>query len=176
MKPGTRGPARARPGAWSRIAVGLAALAVGAAGVAPPAPAQTGIPNLEAVSGNPAMITAQFRLAAEMIREVVPALGAMQSGEEAQVLRPKLNKIYVLIRAGMAGLKTEMDDARVQHRFIDPLVPYQYEKVTQAWHLARRPVDAFTTAGGPEFYEYRAMVERQLGQALVILEEVLLLR
>jgi hypothetical protein len=131
---------------------------------------------LEAVSGNPAMITTQLRLAAETIREVLPALGAMQSGREAQTLRPKLNKIYVLIRAAMSGLKTQMDDARVQHRFLDPLVPYQHEKVTVAWNLARRPVDAFTTAGGAEFYEYRAMVERQLGQALVILEEVLLLR
>jgi hypothetical protein len=164
-----------RPGVGWRVVGALAALAVMAAG-ARPAPAQPGIASLDAVSGNPALITAQFRVAANLIREVLPALGAMQSGEEAQPLRPKLNRIYVLIRAGMAGLKVSMDDARNQHRFIDPLVPYQYEKVTAAWHLARRPVDTFTTAGGAEWYEYRAMVERQLGQALTILEEVLVLR
>ena len=172
----TRRPDHARPGAWPRLVVGLAALGLAAVGAAPAVPAQPGMSGLEAVSGNPAMITTQLRLAAETIREVLPALGAMQSGREAQTLRPKLNKIYVLIRAAMSGLKTQMDDARVQHRFLDPLVPYQHEKVTVAWNLARRPVDAFTTAGGAEFYEYRAMVERQLGQALVILEEVLLLR
>lgn len=177
MSPAPTRPSVSSPPGWrSRLVAGLAWVGVAVAAVAPPAWAQPGIANLETPNPNPIVITSQFRLAATMIREVLPALSAMQSGEEARPLRPKLASIYALIRAGMSGLKMQMDDARVQHRFVDPLVPYQHEKVTVAWNLARRPVDAFTTAGGAEFYEYRAMVERQLGQALAILEEVLVLR
>ncbi|HXG02818.1 MAG TPA: hypothetical protein VNO23_05330 [Candidatus Binatia bacterium] len=160
----------------SRTLLALGALGAAILGAPVPGRAQLGLPGFDTPNPNPMVITAQLRTAASLIREVLPALDTANSGQEALPLRPKINRIYVLIRAGMSGLKMAMDDARTQGRFIDPLVPYQHQRVTVAWNLARRPVDAFTTDGGGAWAEYREMAERQLGQALTILEEVLVLR
>jgi hypothetical protein len=77
-----------------------------------------------------------------------------------------MNQVYVLIRAARSG----MVDARGAKKFHDPVDDLVIKKVTDAWNMARRPLDDATSAIPRD--EYIALSVRHMNATAVHLQTV----
>ena len=117
-----------------------------------------------------AIFASQLRLAMDQARV---ALAGFQAGGDSisieQAVQSARNA-YVLIRAARSGMILKKEASRFG-RFGDPILDNTIQRTTEAWDLARIPVDAVTF--GLTRQEYLSKAIPALIQALTILEFVL---
>jgi hypothetical protein len=75
---------------------------------------------------------------------------------------------YVLIRAAKQGMEIYRGELKLR----DPLIDLSLQRVTEAWNLARVPVDQITWGLSREEYLTRSI--RDLGRSMRLLDETLL--
>jgi len=118
-------------------------------------------------SREPVIIASQLRMA---IDQGTVALAGLQAGGDSIALEHAVQSArnaYVLIRAARSGMILRKESSR----FGNPLLDHTFQKTTEAWDLARIPVDSFTFSLTRQEYLSRAIPA--LTQALTILELVL---
>jgi hypothetical protein len=76
---------------------------------------------------------------------------------------------YVLIRAAKAG----MEIFKGEQKYPDPLTDIALRRVTEAWNLARTPVDK--VSWGLSRQQYLALAVQDLGKSLRLLDQTLIL-
>jgi hypothetical protein len=76
---------------------------------------------------------------------------------------------YVLIRAARHGIEI----FKGEQKFPDPVIDLTQQRVTEAWNLARTPVDKITYNLSRQ--EYLTVAIRDLGNSLRLLDQVLIL-
>lgn len=75
---------------------------------------------------------------------------------------------YVLIRAAKAGMEIYSGELK----YPDPVIDVTLKRVTDAWNLARTPVDLITAGLSRQEYLTRAI--RDLGQSIRLLDQALI--
>jgi hypothetical protein len=129
---------------------------------------QTTLPSsLLRASREPVIFASQLRMAVD---QATVALAGFQAGGDSisieQAVQSARNA-YVLIRSARAGMILKKE----ARRFGDAVLDHTIQRTTEAWNLARTPVDAYTF--GLTRQEYRSKSIRALSEALTILELVL---
>jgi hypothetical protein len=122
--------------------------------------------SLDAISLDPRVQATQLRRALELSQRAVREF--QQLGPEQPFDQPlrTMNQVYVLIRAARSG----MVDARGAKKFHDPVDDLVIKKVTDAWNMARRPLDDATSAIPRD--EYIALSVRHMNATAVHLQTV----
>jgi hypothetical protein len=142
--------------------------------VVPPAFGQRPTPAEEMSRANksPAKIVGQLRMATILGRKTLTGLQEAAPDDSVPLdegLIQSARDTYFLIRGARAGLHL----AREAKKFRDPILEYKIARITQAWNLSRTPVDYARSSLPRQEYLRRAIAD--LGQALMIVEQVLTL-
>jgi hypothetical protein len=129
-------------------------------------------PQLLKASREPRQIRRQLSTAQDYGHRALAGLQAAPVDDgvplDAQAVLASRNA-YVLIRAAHQGLETLREKQRVS----DPTIELAFSRLTNAWNLSRTPVDKLSWAMTRQ--EYLAMSVRDLGQALRLVDQVLVL-
>ena len=112
-------------------------------------------------SREPVIIASQLRMAIDQARV---ALAGLQAGGDIEQAVQSARDAYVLIRAARSGMILKKEASR----FGNVLLEHTIQKTTQAWDLARIPVDTYTF--GLTRQEYLSRAIPALIEALQILE------
>ena len=118
-------------------------------------------------SREPWIYGSQLRMAVDQGRI---ALAGFQTGGDSVAIEQAVQAArdtYVLIRTARSGMILKKEASR----FGDPILDLAIERTTQAWNLARVPVDSHTFGLTRE--EYLSKAIPALTEALMILEFVL---
>lgn len=140
-----------------------------------PAPAQktTLPPNLNTSNPQSAFIKNQLKISTDLARKTLAGLEAMPADDSIPIDESMLQNArntYVLIRAARHG----MELAREQSRIPDPVMDLAYKRVTDAWNLARNPVDRSSSAGIPR-QQYISESIQQLNLAVRLINQAMML-
>ena len=130
-------------------------------------------PSLTTPSPQSAVIKNQLNMATDLARKTIRGLEAMAADGSIPIdegMLQNARNTYVLIRAARHG----MELAKAQSRFPDPALDLAYKRVTDAWNLARSPVDRSSSAGIPRPQYIRESM-RSLNQAVRLLNLVMML-
>jgi len=131
-------------------------------------------PSLTTPNPQSAFIKDQLQIATDLARKTLAGLEAMPPDNSIPVdegVLQNARNTYVLIRAARHG----MELAKQQSRFPDPVLDLAYKRVTDAWNLARGPVDRASSPSIPrqqyiqESIQNLSQVVRFLNQAMMIL-------
>ena len=117
-------------------------------------------------------IKSQLRMGAELGRKVLAGLEAAPQ-DNAVPLDERLvqdaRNTYALIRAAREGMEKQKD----RQKTADPLFDLAYKRVTDAWNLARTPVDKYNR-GIHERRRYLDISTRDLRRALQLVDQALI--
>jgi hypothetical protein len=156
-----------------RLILILGALLIGLGG-APQAEAQkTSLP-ASVINPSPqqAVISRQLKLAQQLARKALAGFEATSSDDATPIDESVIQAArdtYVLIRAARHG----MELAKETSRFPDPVMDLTFKRVTEAWHLARLPVDKYSW--GLSRADYLRESIPALSQAVRLLDQALVM-
>jgi hypothetical protein len=129
-------------------------------------------PSVITSSPQGAVIGNQLRMAAKLGREALAGIEALPRDDSVPIDEATLQaarNTYVLIRAARHGLEL----SKASKKFGDPLQELAYKRLTDAWNLARGPVDR--ASSGISRQEYISSSVRDLSQSLRLVDQVLVL-
>lgn len=131
-------------------------------------------PNLNTANPQSAFIKNQLQISTDLAKKTIAGLEAMPADDSIPIDESMLQNArntYVLIRAARHG----MELAKEQRKFPDPVMDLAYKRVTDAWNLARGPVDRSSSAGIPRRQYISESISglnqtiRLLNQAMIIM-------
>lgn len=127
-----------------RLVLTLGALIVSLGGAPQVGAQKTSLPaSVITPSPQPAVISRQLKLAQQLARKSLAGLEATSSDEATPIDESVIQAArdtYVLIRAARHG----MELSQSTRKFPDPVMDLTFKRVTQAWDLARIPVDKYS--------------------------------
>jgi len=130
-------------------------------------------PSLNTSNPQSAFIKNQLGISTDLARKTLAGLGAMPSDDSIPIDEGMLQNArdtYVLIRAARHG----MELAKERSRYPDPVMDLAYKRVTDAWNLARSPVDRSSSAGIPRQQYIKESIQN-LSQAIRLLNQAMML-
>jgi hypothetical protein len=156
-----------------RLVLTLGALLV-ALGGAPQAEAQkTSLPaSVITPSPQQATISRQLKLAQQLARKALAGLEATSSDDAMPIDESVIQAArdtYVLIRAARHGMELSQSNRKLP----DPVMDLSFKRVTQAWDLARIPVDKYSW--GLSRADYLRESIPALSQAVRLLDQALVM-
>lgn len=161
-----------RPHALSRRLIALFSLVLLATATAPAEAQKTTVPDsMTVIKRDQKWWTGQLRLAREFGRKAL--IGYRDAPiDEGSPIDPAVHQAardtYVLLRAAQSGIVGSVND----DKWHDPLLEITSRKVTEAWHLARVPVDkASSSMSRPEYLELSV---GNLTRSMGLLDQVLI--
>jgi hypothetical protein len=139
----------------------------------PPAHAQkTSLPaNVVRIGKEQTWWTGQLRMARQIGGQALVGLQNAPTDDSVPIDEGVLQATrdtYVLIRAAKAGIEI----FKGEQKFPDPIMDLTLQRVTQAWNLARTPVDKISW--GLSRQEYLTLAIRDLGTSLRLMDQVLI--
>ena len=117
-------------------------------------------------------IRSQLEMAQQFGRRAMQGLQASPSDDSTPLDERTIRAFrdtYVLIRAAKQGLDLRRD----RQKYPDPVLELAYKRLFDAWNLSRTPVDKLSW--GMPRAEYLAMSIRDMGQALRLVDQVLVI-
>jgi hypothetical protein len=130
-------------------------------------------PGLNTSNPQSAFIKNQLKISTDLARKTLAGLEAMPPDDSIPIDEGMLQNArdtYVLIRAARHGMAL----AKEQSRYPDPVMDLVYKRVTDAWNLARSPVDRSSSAGIPR-QQYIQESIQSLNQAIRLVNQAMML-
>jgi hypothetical protein len=130
-------------------------------------------PSLNTSNPQSAFIKNQLTISTDLARKTLAGLEAMPPDNSIPIDESMLQNArdtYVLIRAARHGIEL----AKEQSRYPDPVMDLVYKRVTNAWNLARNPVDRSSSAGIPR-QQYIQESIQSLNQAIRLVNQAMML-
>lgn len=130
-------------------------------------------PGLNTSNPQNAFIKNQLRISTDLARKTLAGLEAMPPDDSIPIdagMLQDARDTYVLIRAARHG----MELAKEQSRYPDPVMDLVYKRVTDAWNLARNPIDRSSSAGIPRQRYIQESIQ-SLNQAIRLVNQAMML-
>ncbi len=130
-------------------------------------------PTLNTSNPQSGFIKNQLKISTDLARKTLAGLEAMPADDSIPIDESMLQNArdtYVLIRAARHG----MELAKEQSRFPDPVMDLAYKRVTDAWNLARNPVDRSSSAGIPRGQYIQESIQ-SLNQAVRLINQAMMI-
>jgi hypothetical protein len=153
-------------GGVAGVACLLVATVSSVVGVLVPAPLRAQPGSIDLISPNPDVSATQLRQALEFSQKARQHPQRLPPDEPLDGPLRTMNRVYELIRFAQSSMAM----ARSERKFADPIEDLQYKRVTDAWHISRRPLDESSSAyARDEFIELNI---RNMTTTIALLQQV----